>query len=102
MMMSMRRRDVLRGAGVGLAASWLPAWAAPVSPGLPTLSGSDITLRVAHTMLRLRGGQDVRLTVINDLPDEDTSIHWHGLLVPFQMDGVPGVSFPGIKAGARF
>ncbi|TPG47201.1 copper resistance system multicopper oxidase [Sphingomonas glacialis] len=121
--MSMRRRDVLRGAGVGLAASWLPAWAAPVSPGLPTLSGTDITLRVAHTMLRvggrnthaigingtvpgpllrLREGQDVRLTVINDLPDEDTSIHWHGLLVPFQMDGVPGVSFPGIKAGSRF
>jgi FtsP/CotA-like multicopper oxidase with cupredoxin domain len=34
--------------------------------------------------------------------DEDTSIHWHGLLVPFQMDGVPGVSFPGIKPGETF
>ena len=36
-------------------------------------------------------------TVDNRL-DEDTSIHWHGLIVPFQMDGVPGVSFPGITA----
>ena len=34
--------------------------------------------------------------------DEDTSIHWHGLLLPFQMDGVPGISFPGIKAGETF
>jgi CopA family copper-resistance protein len=34
--------------------------------------------------------------VINDL-EEDSSIHWHGLLLPFQFDGVPGISFPGIK-----
>ena len=34
--------------------------------------------------------------------DEDTSIHWHGLILPFQMDGVPGVSFPGIRAGETF
>ncbi len=30
--------------------------------------------------------------------DEESSIHWHGLLLPFQMDGVPGISFPGIPA----
>ena len=34
--------------------------------------------------------------------DEDTSIHWHGLLVPFQMDGVPGISFPGIRPRETF
>ena len=34
--------------------------------------------------------------------DEESSIHWHGLLLPFQMDGVPGISFPGIPAGGRF
>jgi FtsP/CotA-like multicopper oxidase with cupredoxin domain len=34
--------------------------------------------------------------------DEDSSIHWHGLLVPFPMDGVPGISFPGIKARSTF
>ena len=33
---------------------------------------------------------------------EDSSIHWHGLLLPFQFDGVPGVSFPGIKPGETF
>jgi len=33
---------------------------------------------------------------------EDTSVHWHGVLVPFQMDGVPGISFPGIKPGGTF
>ena len=43
----------------------------------------------------------MRLSVTNTL-DEDTSIHWHGLLVPFQMDGVPGVSFPGIRPGQTF
>ena len=52
-------------------------------------------------LIRLREGQNVRLSVTNDL-DEDTSIHWHGLLVPFQMDGVPGVSFPGIKPRSTF
>ena len=43
----------------------------------------------------------VRISVTNTL-DEETSIHWHGLLVPFQMDGVPGVSFPGIPPGTTF
>jgi|TARA_Y100000815_G_C13343020_1_gene500815 CopA family copper-resistance protein len=52
-------------------------------------------------LLRFREGDDVTLNVTNRL-DEDTSIHWHGLLVPFHMDGVPGVSFPGIKPGETF
>src|SRR3546814_5630636 len=47
-------------------------------------------------LIRLKEGQQARLRVVNDL-DEDSSIHWHGLILPFQMDGVPGVSFPGIK-----
>src|SRR3546814_6397836 len=37
----------------------------------------------------------------NDL-DEDSSIHWHGLLVPAQFDGVPGISFPGIRPRSTF
>ena len=113
---------MLRG-GIALAAAagWLPGWAR--AQGLtPALSGEDITLAIAHQtatiggrtahaigingvtpgpLIRLREGQRVRLTVDNRL-DEDTSIHWHGLLVPFHMDGVPGVSFPGIGAGKRF
>jgi CopA family copper-resistance protein len=52
-------------------------------------------------LIRLKEGQTVRLSVRNTLAEE-TSIHWHGLLIPFQMDGVPGVSFPGIKPGETF
>jgi CopA family copper-resistance protein len=52
-------------------------------------------------LIRLKEGQDVLLRVTNEL-DEDTSIHWHGILLPFQMDGVPGVSFDGIKPGETF
>ncbi len=124
-MTSITRRGLLRHAGLGAGAAmvpWLPAWAQPVSPGLPTVSGDDITLTVDHVMMtidgraqhgiglngtvpgplvRLREGQRARLTVDNRL-DEETSIHWHGLLVPFQMDGVPGISFPGIPARSRF
>ena len=126
----LNRRDLFRGAalaGGGLALSaWLPAWAQPISSGiakpLPTVSGNDITLKIAHQMMmidgrqshaigingtvpapliRLRQGQNVRLSVINDL-EEDSSIHWHGLLLPFQFDGVPGISFPGIKPKSTF
>jgi len=88
----------------------------------PVLNGPEITLTVARQMMmidgkayhaigingstpapliRLREGQRAKITVINTL-DEETSIHWHGLLLPFQMDGVPGISFPGIPAGGRF
>src|SRR5690606_25209412 len=56
---------------------------------------------VPGPLVRLREGQDVRLNVTNNL-DEDSSIHWHGILLPFQFDGVPGVSFPGIKPGETF
>ena len=41
---------------------------------------------VPAPLVRLRAGQNVRLHVVNDL-DEDSSIHWHGLLVPAQFDG---------------
>ncbi|MGK6320897.1 copper resistance system multicopper oxidase [Sphingomonas sp. DT-204] len=127
---TMDRRRLLRstgrmGGGLALAA-WMPAWAQTNSAGiaapLPEVSGEDITLRVAHQMMtidgrpshaigingtvpapliRLREGQDVRLHVVNDL-DEETSVHWHGLILPFQMDGVPGISFPGIRPRSTF
>ena len=119
------RAGALGAAGLGLS-SFLPAWAqsgsAGTGPDMPTLSGSDIRLTVADSMftvggrtghaitmngtipaplLRLREGQNVRISVANTR-DEDTSIHWHGLIVPFQMDGVPGISFPGIRPGETF
>ena len=127
---TMDRRRLLRGAGLGAGglalAAWMPAWAQSVSPGLapdlPTVSGEDIRLRIARQrmaidgrqyraigvngtvpapLIRLREGQNVRLHVENAL-DEDSSIHWHGLIVPAQFDGVPGVSFPGIAPRSTF
>ena len=118
--------------GASLAAtSLLPGWAraqdhsqhrpmATTSPGV--VSGENIALSIAETpftvggrtghaitvngtlpapLIRLREGQNVRLAVTNHL-DEDSSIHWHGLLLPFQMDGVPGISFPGIRPHETF
>ena len=49
----------------------------------------------------MREGQDVVIRVHNRLT-EDTSIHWHGLILPYTMDGVPGISYPGIKPGDTF
>ncbi|MGD9812712.1 MAG: multicopper oxidase domain-containing protein, partial [Sphingobium sp.] len=127
---SLDRRALLRaaalsGAGLGLS-SLFPAWAqtgtAGIGPTLPTLFGDDIRLTIGHSaftvgrrtghavtingtlpapLIRLREGQNVRLHVTNAL-DEDTSIHWHGLILSFQMDGVPGVSFPGIRPRETF
>ena len=51
--------------------------------------------------LRLKEGEDVVINVTNRMK-VDTSIHWHGILLPYQMDGVPGISFPGIKPGETF
>jgi FtsP/CotA-like multicopper oxidase with cupredoxin domain len=122
----MDRRTLLCGGMVGSSGLVLPAWAqsAAVSPdsGRLVMAGDEITLRIARTtmridgrpsraiginghapapLIRLREGQDVAIRVVNAL-DTDTSLHWHGLLVPFQYDGVPGVSFPGIRAGEEF
>src|SRR5690554_3858399 len=52
-------------------------------------------------VMRFKEGENVRINVTNNL-DETTSIHWHGLILPFEQDGVPGISFPGIKPGETF
>ena len=51
--------------------------------------------------LRWREGDSVTIRVTNRL-NEATSIHWHGIILPFQMDGVPGISFSGIAPGEIF
>ena len=125
------RGAALGGAGAALARvtpAWAQAVSAGIAPSLPTVAGADIALTIADVtvrvdgkvsrgigingtvpgpLVRLKEGQDVRLRVTNALRskrggDLQTSIHWHGLLVPFAMDGVPGVSFPGIEQGATF
>ena len=94
----------------------------PIRQGFDEVSGRVIDLAVGqgaievagrsgHTfavngsvpgpLVRLKEGEAVTLRVANHLA-QDTSIHWHGLLLPFQFDGVPGVSFPGIKPGETF
>lgn len=52
-------------------------------------------------VLRWREGESVEIAVYNQLP-EDSSIHWHGIILPSEMDGVPGLSFDGIKPGETF
>jgi len=129
---SLTRRGILAGLGAGATLAAVPAWAQghsmrrhngpPIRIGFDEVSGEIIDLAVASgrrtvqgrsghgiavngsvpgPLIRLREGQNVRLNVTNHL-NEDTSIHWHGLLVPFQYDGVPGVSFPGIKPHETF
>ena len=53
------------------------------------------------TTLRFKEGEEVTINVTNNLR-ESTSIHWHGLILPFQQDGVPGISFNGIAPGDTF
>lgn len=66
-------------------------------------TGSAITLNrgIPGPVVRFHEGETVTIRVHNKL-DEVTSIHWHGILLPFRMDGVPGVSFAGIPAQETF
>ena len=128
-MPSLTRRNLIRSTAALAAASALPmpAWArgkslTPARNGFGEVSGAKIDLAIGNhhfstggrsghaiavngtvpgPLIRLREGQNVRLNVTNNLA-ADSSIHWHGLLVPFQYDGVPGVSFPSIRPGERF
>ena len=52
-------------------------------------------------ILHWREGDEIRLRVTNNLA-EDSSIHWHGIILPSAMDGVPGLSFNGIQPGQSF
>jgi CopA family copper-resistance protein len=52
-------------------------------------------------LITLKEGQRAKLNVSNAL-NESTSIHWHGIILPEDMDGVPGVSFPGIEPGETY
>ncbi len=123
-----RRRFIQSAAAIGLLHAFrglAPAYAEGVSgPGAELSVGGDrvadlvvaripfgfggrygtavaINGTVPGPLLRFREGETVTLRVTNRL-DEDTSIHWHGLLVPSDQDGVPGVSFPGIPPGETF
>lgn len=56
---------------------------------------------VPGPLLHFREGEEVTIDVTNTLP-EITSVHWHGLVIPNDQDGVPGITFPGIQQGETF
>jgi CopA family copper-resistance protein len=126
------RRTFVKGialAGASASLGWVNGAAAadmPITrrPG-EALSGKSFDLAIGETAinitgrgrtattvngslpaptLRWREGDTVTLRVRNDLPPGagDTSIHWHGILLPANMDGVPGLSFHGIRPGETY
>lgn len=126
-LLSTRRRFV-QGLAAGGALAALGGWraaqaATPATPAGPAeLRGTEFHLEIGETpvnytgaariattvngqvpapLLRWREGDTVTLHVTNRLR-EQTSIHWHGILLPTDMDGVPGLSFAGIDPGQTF
>jgi CopA family copper-resistance protein len=122
------RRTFVKGLAVGGAAASIgvtprlaPAQAQP-REDQPMLSGTEFALRIGETDVNLTGRTRTALTINGSLPgpllrwkegdtitlnvanalDEDTSIHWHGILLPANMDGVPGLSFAGIHPGQAY
>ncbi len=125
------RRSFLKGAAIAgstaLLGRFVTGCAAPplrrnMGSEIRTMHGPEIDLTIAENrmliggspttatainggvpgpLLRFREGEDILIRVRNELA-RDTSIHWHGVLVPPEMDGVPGVSFPGIPPGELF
>ena len=70
-----------------------------IDTGEFTRSGVGFDGSSPGPVLRFQEGEDVTIHVKNNL-DEPTSIHWHGLILPYQQDGVPGLTFEGIGVGA--
>ncbi len=68
--------------------------------GNPAIA-TAVNSMIAGPTLRWREGDDITIHVTNNL-DEETSIHWHGIIIPPEMDGVPGISFDGIAVGETF
>jgi CopA family copper-resistance protein len=121
------RRTFVKGLAAGSLLGGLGLWRTPVwalnAPAqLHELSGSDFELFIGETpvnftgnprtamtingslpgpLLRWREGDTVTLRVRNRL-SASTSIHWHGILLPANMDGVPGLSFHGIEPGGVY
>lgn len=121
------RRTFVKGLAAGGLLGGLGLWRPPVwaltSPGQPTvLAGSEFDLFIDQTPVNLTGQPRTALTVNGSLPGpllrwregdtvtlrvknllgEPTSIHWHGILLPSTMDGVPGLSFKGIEPGGLY
>lgn len=116
------------GAVAGLGLWPRPSWALKGEGEQNVLTGTEFDLSIGETpmnftgrtrpaitvngslpapILRWREGTTVNLRVANALPAGSihghmTSIHWHGILLPANMDGVPGLSFDGIHRGEAY
>jgi len=126
--MQLTRRKFVLGASAAAAISTLPlsnkarAAGHNIKQGPTTLRGKTFDLHIKYDhvnftgkqvltntidggvpgpTLRWKEGERVTLRVTNHLA-EDTSIHWHGMILPSNMDGVPGLSYDGIKPGETF
>jgi CopA family copper-resistance protein len=94
--------NVLSGTQFDLSISEIPMNFTGRTRSAVTVNGS-----LPGPILRWREGDTVTLRVANALPHgsihgHDASIHWHGILLPANMDGVPGLSFNGIPRGEVF
>lgn len=119
----LNRRKFVTGvaAGMGLAATGVRS-DGQANVSVAQLSGSNFDLSIGYRevnftgvprqatvinggipgpVLRWREGDEVVLRVRNNLA-VDSSVHWHGLILPPAMDGVPGISFAGIRPGETF
>ncbi|HEX6834395.1 MAG TPA: copper resistance system multicopper oxidase [Rudaea sp.] len=121
----LRRRRFVQGVALSGAAAALGlhrSSAAAAAGDLPMLAGTEFDLDIGELpvnftgtpriataingslpgpLLRWREGSEVTLRVTNRLKVQ-TSLHWHGIVLPASMDGVPGFSFPGIAPGETF
>ncbi|MFB0380255.1 copper resistance system multicopper oxidase [Xanthomonas euvesicatoria] len=88
---------VLRGSSQSLQIGRLP-----VNFTGHTRSAITVNQSLPAPTLRWREGDTVGVRVRNALADQATSVHWHGLLLPANMDGVPGMSFDGIAPGQEY
>lgn len=117
------RRRVLKGLGATAALAGLsPASLFAAQSNRTELRGTTFDLEIGPTPVNFTGapriatavngqvpaptlywteGDVVTIRVTNRLPTV-SSIHWHGILLPADMDGVPGLSFSGIKPGETF
>jgi FtsP/CotA-like multicopper oxidase with cupredoxin domain len=74
---------------------------APVNFTGRARTGTVVNGQVPAPLLRWREGDTVTLRVANSLAVR-SSIHWHGMIVPADMDGVPGLSFDGVPSGGEY
>ncbi|MEV0085534.1 multicopper oxidase family protein [Saccharopolyspora sp. NPDC050642] len=75
-------------------------------PSIVDLGGPEVATwtfddRLPGGEIRLRRGEVLRASLVNELP-QDTSVHWHGIAMRNDMDGVPGVTQEAVRPGTKF